>query len=225
MVKVMKQNKEDGFTLIEVVIVVAILGILSSAFVSMGSMTRDFRIEYAKERLYNSIILARSEAISRKENITVCRSILGTNCDSGYNWVTGWIVFVDGDANKKLDDGDKLIRVYNNMSSAFNVIWSGSEGGFFFNSRGQVDFDENSTFSLCLDDIENGARREILVYSKANRGRIGLSSDYGDCNNSADGPDGPDAPDVPVPDAPDVPVPDAPDVPVPETPINWFDIM
>ncbi|MDP0561289.1 MAG: GspH/FimT family pseudopilin [Candidatus Endonucleobacter sp. (ex Gigantidas childressi)] len=175
------QKKQYGFTLLEVLVVVAIIGILSSGFVSMGSMIREYRIDYAMKRLYNSIVLAKSESIMRKKNITVCRSSSGVKCNAGNNWSGGWIVFVDENGNEKLDSGDKLLRVYNNMSSSFNVTWSGAGNGFLFNSRGQVNFKTDSKFSLCLDGVTSGPRREILIRNKTTRGRIALSSDYGDC--------------------------------------------
>jgi type IV fimbrial biogenesis protein FimT len=47
--------------------------------------------------LSTGFAIARSEAIRRGANITVCRSTDGATC--GADWADGWIVFVDGAAS------------------------------------------------------------------------------------------------------------------------------
>ncbi len=182
----MRRNKvktqQSGFTFIEMMVVVAIIGILSAAFVSMGSLVRDFRVGYIQKRLHNSLLLARSEAIKRSENVTVCRSTAGSRCNSGSNWRDGWIVFLDNNSNKQVDGGDQILRVYNNISSDFNVNWNGSTSGIFFNARGQVDFNNSNRFLICLRNVNNGPRRIVTIFGKRQGGgRVTTASDNGSC--------------------------------------------
>lgn len=174
--------KQSGFTLIELLVVVAIIGILSATFVSMGSLVKDFRVGYINQRLYSSILLARSEAIKRGETITICRSLLGNQCDSGDNWSNGWIVFYDSNGNRRVDESDKLLRVYDHISSDFSVGWSGPDEGFTFNSRGQISFITNQVFTICLFGITDSPMRQITVYGHHfGGGRVKSTSGRGDC--------------------------------------------
>lgn len=79
-----------------------IFGILSAvALPELSRLVRDQRIKTAATDVYAALIYARSEAIKRNLNVAVCASTNGTACAASTNWATGWIVFVDADA-----DGD-----------------------------------------------------------------------------------------------------------------------
>ena len=176
------KKTQSGFTLIELLIVVAIIGILSATFVSMGTLVRDFRVGYINQRLYNSILLARSEAIKRSKNVTLCRSTSGSRCSSGSNWGDGWMVFYDDNGNKQVDGSDQIVRVYNNVSSDFRVSWNGSSNGLFFNIRGQVDFNNTSQFTICLRSVRDSPIRRITVYGRnQGGGRVKSTTDRGSC--------------------------------------------
>lgn len=157
------------------------MGILSATFVTMGSLIRDFRVNYISQRLYSSILLARSEAIKRGENVSLCRSANGSQCNPGDNWSDGWLVFYDDNGNRIVDGADQLIRVYNQISSDFLLNWNGPAEGFYFNGRGQVDFTNNYMFKLCLLGINDSAIREITVYGSYFGDRLKSVLGRGNC--------------------------------------------
>jgi type IV fimbrial biogenesis protein FimT len=85
-----------GFTLIESMVVVAIIAILAAlAGPSFQDMLQKNRLTAASSALQVSLNLARSEAAKRGSD---ARVTVAANGAAG-NWVNGWTVFADGTAN------------------------------------------------------------------------------------------------------------------------------
>lgn len=83
--------RSGGFTLLEALVVITILGILAAIappafdYIVVSSRTSSFATNLAA-----SMQLARSEAILRNRAVSVCASSNGTTC--GGLWEQGWIV-------------------------------------------------------------------------------------------------------------------------------------
>ena len=85
-----------GFTIIEMLMVVAILGIFAGlAAPSMADLLASAAVKGAATDLYSSLIAARSEAIKRRTNATVA--------PVGADWRTGWTVTVGGNVFQQVD--------------------------------------------------------------------------------------------------------------------------
>ncbi len=159
-----------GFTLPELVTTLAVAAILVSlAAPSMKSVLADRRIAAVTQQLYGSIVLARSEAVTRGMNVSICRATGTAGCaGEGDNWASGWLVFVDGDSNGILDADDELVRAYQKQPDNLTIIWNRGES-LRMDSRGQVR--DAGTFILCEALSDRVAARTITL-SLTGRARV-----------------------------------------------------
>lgn len=112
---VINYRKITGFTLIELIVTLTIAGILIAlAGPAMKSFILDQRLTTQANDLIADLNLARSEAIKRAANVTICRqggSLSSPSCNSAASWQAGRIVFVDSDGDSTIDSGDTILRV------------------------------------------------------------------------------------------------------------------
>lgn len=77
----------SGFTLVELMVVVSVFAVLvAAALPAYNDFVRNQRVKTASFELFSSLVLARSEALTRNSTVTVT-PLSGTN-----NWATGWEV-------------------------------------------------------------------------------------------------------------------------------------
>jgi type IV fimbrial biogenesis protein FimT len=112
-----------GFTLPELLIVVAVMGVMLGAGVpSFVEFIKNQRVKTASFDLFSSLIVARSEAITRNTNVTVTPA-------STTNWANGWtITYVDGAATITLREQSALpnITIARKDSGPGTIVYRGS---------------------------------------------------------------------------------------------------
>ncbi len=106
-------KRQHGFTLVELLVVLAISAIiLSIAVPSFINIISNSRVETAVNEVVVAINLAKSEAVKTGQTTVFCQSSTGTECSSDRTaWADGWILFSDTDGDKVLDDNERLIRI------------------------------------------------------------------------------------------------------------------
>jgi type IV fimbrial biogenesis protein FimT len=106
-----------GFTLPELLIVLAIVGVLLAAGMpGLRTYTQNQQLANAANAFLGALNLARSEAIRRGRRVDLAPR-------DGSKWESGWVVFANklGDANLQFDTGDELIYSHEQLPSGFTM--------------------------------------------------------------------------------------------------------
>ena len=113
------KRPQAGFTLLELMVVLAIAGILMAVGIpAMRDFIRNGRITSAANDVMAALHFARSEAIKRRLDVTLCTSANALEADGDPNPspdcaatsnLAGWIVFVDNAPFGTREAGDEVL--------------------------------------------------------------------------------------------------------------------
>jgi type IV fimbrial biogenesis protein FimT len=130
------RKHDEGFTLLELLTALAISAIIAGiAIPSLRDMTMRQRMTGAAQDLHADLALARSEAVTRATNVTVCPSSDLATCTND-GWANGRLVFVDPNANGAIDVGELVVKQSEPLAAGFTA--TPGAGFVTFNSRGQA---------------------------------------------------------------------------------------
>jgi type IV fimbrial biogenesis protein FimT len=130
----MRKKRTKGFTLIELVVTIAVMAILAAiAFPSFSDTLRSNYVSTATNEILGSLALARSEAIRSNANGAICTTADGTTC--GGDWNSGWLVWINANGDTKVDVGERVLRY---TQGKVKAEISGSATVVNFDSRGRA---------------------------------------------------------------------------------------
>ncbi len=170
----MKARSGAGFTLIELMVTVALLAVLLAvAAPSFVSFRRNSELAGIANNFVGAVNAARSEAMKRNMFAMV------TPVDKDDNWLKGWIAFVDVNDNQEYDSGDivvmrqeavpDFISISGNGSTAASSAYVRYDGSGF--SRPTGSDTPNTTLTISRSDAADdfSQKRRVIV---ARTGRI-----------------------------------------------------
>lgn len=116
---------DNGITLIELVITLAVLAIcISIAMPSMRVLIERHHAYAATSSLISHMAQTRMAAITHRQPAVMCPSMDGTSCTSDRDWSRGWMLFLDPDGNRMHSPGETIIRADLNPTSRHLTISS-----------------------------------------------------------------------------------------------------
>jgi len=158
---------QKGFSLIEAMVTLAIAAIVLSVGVpSFQSYIQNSRQTAAINDLATALQLARSTAITRRVQVTVCKSNDGASCRTGAgsgDWSQGWIIFTDPTNPGTVDAGEELLRVHGALPGAFTFIGNTNVVNRVSFSAQGLARGSNGTLTNC--DARGAAHAAALVIS------------------------------------------------------------
>ena len=124
--------RHRGFSFLEVLVVLAVVAVLVSlAAPSLASLRQQHRLQSLAESFFNSMSLARSEALRRQQTVTLCPRASDAECDASDNWQQGWLVFVDANGNARREPDEPLLEVKQALWSAARLNVSNTAEAYF----------------------------------------------------------------------------------------------
>jgi len=175
--KGIKRLNQYGFTLIELLVTLSVASILLSvAAPSYRGFVQDSLLIAQNNSFSSAIALAKSEAIKRSSQATICPSTNGTACAGGKVWSNGWLVFADVNGNGVVDANEQILQA-NAALSGGNTLRSGARTRVTFTADG-FSSGFNDTFSLC--DSRGASYSKAIILN--NQGRLRSETGAGTCS-------------------------------------------
>lgn len=157
----MNIKNQTGLTLVELLITITLVAILLGIGVpNLTSFVKNNRILSQTNLFMVSVKTARSEAMSLRRTVTLCRSSDGENC--GGSWSDGHIAFIDLNSDAVVDDDETILIANSYDNDGVGIALSYSGGNFVsFDRRGRA-VGSSGAMTFCDDRGDDYARAIVI---------------------------------------------------------------
>ncbi|MDW3094942.1 MAG: GspH/FimT family pseudopilin [Gammaproteobacteria bacterium] len=153
-------EKQIGFSIIELMVTILIASLLLTVGVpSFASLIANNRITSQANELVSGLNLARSEAFTRGQRVTICSSTDGDSCAADTDWATGWIVFNDADGDGVVANVSDILREWEAVTG--DTTLTGSVNFVTYQGNGSVNAAAN--FNMTIPNGSTSQTRRICI--------------------------------------------------------------
>jgi len=175
MLIIIMKDKPHGFTLVELLVTIVVVTILVALSVpAFYNFVQNNRITAQVNELVTALTLVRSEAIKRRQPVSICSSLNASTCAG--TWDQGWIIFTDANSNGVVDVGiDAVLRVREGLAGGATLSETASVTAIQFDRLGSASIPAN--FQLRIPGCKGDQGRDIalLVTGQADVRRVNCS--------------------------------------------------
>ncbi len=168
-------DKVKGFTLFELIITLFILSIIITiSLPSLSAVMVENRLATHYNHLLTAIALTRSEAIKRRQRVTICQSSDAASCtNESQQWHLGWVIFVDNDEDNNIDPNESIIQTQQTLPDI--TLSFGARTRIAYHPNGIAVGASNGTFLFCHQT--NVETKKGLIVSISGRARKATETD------------------------------------------------
>lgn len=170
-----------GYTLLELLVAMSlILTIVAWAGPAMSEILVSIKMKSGAQAIFDTLELARSEAVKRNGRVVICRSASGAACEPRAAWEQGWIVFQDVNNNAMLDSGESVLHREHALPQALRVRGNMPVQDYVsYTAYGRSKLTSGAfqagTFTVCTESGHSVEARQVIINS-AGRPRMSKAS-------------------------------------------------
>jgi type IV fimbrial biogenesis protein FimT len=166
-------RRENGYTLIELMIAVGLTGLLLSvAIPALDLFVSNARQTGAINDFVATIHQARSTAVTTNMRVTICPSASGNDCES-VDWDAGWIMFSDPDSNRRVGN-DETVLSASGPTDGLSIQSSEFDAFMMYRPNGRVMNASlnggSGAFTVC--DRRGASHAKIMIIDLSGRPRV-----------------------------------------------------
>ena len=170
----------SGYSLVEMMFALVLVVLVQAlATPAISGIVNSSRVNTGAEAIFNSLLLARSEAVKRNGKVVVCKSAMGNGCSLSGDWQQGWIVFHDANNNATLDAGETILHREAGLSSQVRISGNGPVKNYVsYGPLGRTSLASGAfqagTLTACIRSAGQVQARQVVINSS---GRARLARD------------------------------------------------